>query len=162
MRSITASGLPVARRLLAVDFALLGQHFGRDFFAPQIARIDRGDVHGDVVAELLEGIGAGHEVGLAIDFHDHADLSAGVNVVADQAFAGLALRLLGRGGLAFFAQDVDGLFDVAVGFHQRRAAIGEARAGAFAQFFHEMGWDLHGLRLCTHPFLAFHELQFLF
>src|SRR5271163_1714671 len=36
-----------------VDFAFLLQHFGRDFFAADIARIQRGDVHGDVVGKLL-------------------------------------------------------------------------------------------------------------
>ena len=61
-------------------------------------------MHGHVVAKLLEFIGARHEIGFAIDFHEHADLSAGVNVIAHQTFAGLPLRFLCRRGLALFAQ----------------------------------------------------------
>ena len=66
-------------------------------------------------------------------FDHHADFAAGVDVVADQAFGGFALGLLLRRGLALCAQDVDGLLDVAAGFHQCRAAIAESRAGALAQ-----------------------------
>ena len=73
--------------------------------------------------KLLERFGARHEVGLAVHFHDHADFSAGVNVVADEPFARLALRLLRGRGLALLAQDVDGLFNVGGRFHQCRAAV---------------------------------------
>src|ERR1700730_5792283 len=118
--------------LLAIDVALFRQHLRGDLFTAQVPRIDRRDVHGDVVTQLLERFGARHEVGLAIDFHDHADFSAGVNVMADEPLGRLTLRFLGGSGLAFFPQDIDGLFDVAGRFHQRRAAIAETRAGAFA------------------------------
>ena len=63
---------------------------------------------------LLEVIRAGHEVGLSIDFDQHAYAAAGVNVALDEALAGLAVGALGRGGDALFAQVSDGLLDVAV------------------------------------------------
>src|SRR6266478_2278934 len=140
-------------RLLAVNVALFFQHLRRDFFAPQIAWIECGDVHGDVVAQLLKGFRARHEIRFAVYFHNHADFSAGVNVVAHQPLAGFALGLFRGGGLALFPQNVDGLLHVAGGFHQRRAAIAEAGAGALAQFLHEICRYLRGLRLCAHPFV---------
>ena len=93
--------------------------------------------------ELLEGFGARDEIAFAVDFDDHADLSAGMNVVADQAFGGFARGLLGRGGLALLAQDVDGLFDVAIGLDKRGAAIAEAGVGPLSEFLHELCWNFH-------------------
>jgi hypothetical protein len=105
--------------------------------------INRGDVHGHIVAEQLEGIGAGHEIAFAIDFDDHADFAAGMNVVADEAFGGFARGLFGRGGLAFLAKDVNGLLNVAGGFHQSGAAITETSGREFSQFLDELGWNFH-------------------
>ncbi len=82
-------------------------------FAPDVAGIERGHVHGHVVAKPLKILGARHEIGFAVDLHHHADLAARVDVVADQPFGGLALGLFLRGGLALAPQDVDGFVDVA-------------------------------------------------
>ena len=103
-------GLAGGAGLRLVDFALAVENFLRDVLAADEARIERGNVHGHVVAQALEIFGARDEIGFAIDFDHHADFSAGVNVVADQAFGGLARRLLLRGGLPLLAQDVDGAF----------------------------------------------------
>src|SRR5262249_61638172 len=56
-----------------------------------------GDVHGDVLDQLLEGLGAGDEVGLAVDLDEDADLPAGVDVGADGPLGGDAAGLLGGG-----------------------------------------------------------------
>ena len=64
-----------------------------------------------------------------------------------------ALRLLGGRSLAFFAKDIDCLLNVGAGLNKRGAAVRETCSRPFAQFFHEVSWYLHGLRLCTHPFL---------
>ena len=125
-------------RLLAIDFALAVEHFLRHFLAPQETRIERGDVHGHVVAETLKILGARHEIALAIDLDEHADLAARVNVAGDEPLGRGPLRFLRRGSLSLFAQDVDGLLDIAAGFDQRRAAIRKARAGAVAQLLHEL------------------------
>ena len=42
-------------------------------------------MHGDVLDQLLEALGARHEVGLAVDLDQDADLAAGVDVGADHA-----------------------------------------------------------------------------
>ena len=105
--------------------------------------------------KLLKRLRTRHEVRLAVQLYEHTNLSAGMNVAAHEAFARFARGFLGSGGLAFFAQNADGLFDVAIGFDQSGAAITEARIGPFPQFLHELGWNLHGRLLCTHPsFLA--------
>ena len=96
-------------------------------------------MHRDVVAEALEVIGAGNEIAFAIDFDEHADFTAGVNVVADHAFASGALGLLLRGGLALFAQNVDGLLDITLRFDQCFAAGGKAGAGALAELLYKCG-----------------------
>jgi len=66
--------------------------------------------------KLLEGVGTRHKVGLAIDFDEHANFASGVNVAADEAFGSFARGFLGRGGLAFFAQDANGFLEVKIGF----------------------------------------------
>src|SRR5205807_7117890 len=101
--------------------------------------------------KLLKRLRTRHEVRLAVQLYEHTNLSAGMNVAAHEAFARFARGFLGSGGLAFFAQNADGLFDVAIGFDQSGAAITEARVGPFPQFLHELGWNLHGRLLCTHP-----------
>jgi hypothetical protein len=54
--------------------------------------------------------------------------------VADEPFGGFARGLLGRGGLALLAKDVNGLLDVAGGFDKRGAAITEASVRELSQF----------------------------
>jgi pimeloyl-ACP methyl ester carboxylesterase len=82
------------------------EDFRCDFFPAHVARIERGDVHGEIVAEPLKILSTGHKIGLAIDLYHHTDFPAGVNVVAHQSLAGFALCLLLRGRLSFAAQDV--------------------------------------------------------
>ena len=109
-------------------------------------------MHRDVMRKLLERVRARHEVRLAVQLHEHADFSAGVNVAADEPFGRFARGLLRRSSLAFLAQYRDGLFEVALRFNQRRAAIVESRVCAVAQFLHELGWNFHGRIWCAHPF----------
>ena len=142
--------LACGTRLFPVDLALVVEDFRRNFFPPHITRIERRDVHRQIVAQLLEIVGAGHEIGFAIHFHHHADFSAGVNVVADQSFAGFALRLLLRRGLALAPQNIDGALDVAFGFHQRVAAIVKTGARAFAQVLYELRGYINLFRVCRH------------
>jgi hypothetical protein len=70
------SGLPSRTARARCDFALLLEHACRHVFLADEARIGGGDVHGDIVHQLLEIVGAGHEIGLAVDFHQHAELAA--------------------------------------------------------------------------------------
>src|SRR5579859_5405735 len=145
--------LACRQRLRAVNVALFLQHVRRHFLAPHVPRIERRDVHGNVVAQILEAFRARHEVRLAVHFHEHTNLPARVNVTPHEPFARFALRLLRRSRLSLLSQYFNGLLDVARRFHQRRAAIAEPCAGPFAQLLHQMCWNLHGLLLCAHPFL---------
>ena len=94
---------------------------------------EAGDLHGEVADELLELVGAGHEVGLAVDLDQHADAAAGVDVAGDEALAGVAAGLLRRGGEALLAQLRDGLVHVAAGLLERALAVHHAGAGPLAQ-----------------------------
>ncbi len=123
-------GLAGGACLSAIDLALALEHFRGYVFAANVARINGSDVHGHVVAKLFEGLGAGNEIALAVNFDDNADFAAGMNIMADQAFGGFARSFLGGGSLTLLAQNVDGLFDVAVGFDERGAAIAETGVGA--------------------------------
>jgi hypothetical protein len=78
-----------------------------------------GDVHRDVAHQLLEGVVARHEVGLAVHLHQHADLATHVDVAADRALARLARSALGRLRRALGTQDVDRRLHVAVRLLQR-------------------------------------------
>ena len=68
----------------------------------------------DVVRQLLEDVRARDEIRLAVDLHDHADPAA-MDVRLDQALADLALGSLGGLRQPLFAQQLDRLFDVALG-----------------------------------------------
>ena len=52
----------------------------RHIFFADILRIAGRDVHGDIVRQLLEVLGAGHEIALTVDLDKHADLAAGMDV----------------------------------------------------------------------------------
>ena len=86
-----------------------------------VQRRQAGDLDREVADELLELVGAGHEVGLAVDLDEHADPAAGVDVARDEALAGVAAGLLGGRGEALLAQERDGLLDVAVGLGRGRS-----------------------------------------
>ena len=107
--------MPVCCRLRAIDVLLLLEGFRSDIFLADEARIGGGDVHGDVVHQALEVVGASDEVALAVDLDQHADLASGVDVAGHRAFAGGARRLLGGGGDALLAQNDDRALDVTFG-----------------------------------------------
>ena len=69
----------------------------RDVFLADELRIGRGNVHREVANQFLEIVRAGHEIGLAVHFHEHAQLRARVDVGADHAlFRGAGGLLAGR------------------------------------------------------------------
>src|SRR5258708_3767092 len=155
-------GLAGCQRLRLVNIAFLLEHLRGHFFAPHIAGIERRDVHGDVMRELLEGLRARHKVRLAVQLHHYADFPARVDVAADQSFAGFALCFLRGRSLTLLPENLDSLLDHAVRFHERRAAIRKTGAGPLAQFFNKLRWNFHSCRLCTHPFFSFLLSNFFF
>src|SRR5215213_5100383 len=92
-----------------------------------------GDVHGDLARELREVLVAGHEVRVAVDLDQHADLAVGVHVGLDRALRGLAATHLEGLVAEADAQEPGGGVDVAVRLLQRLLAVHHARAGAVAQ-----------------------------
>ena len=95
---------------------------------------------GNAADEVLEGIVAGNEVGLGVDFDDDSLVAGAGN--ADQAFGSGAAGLLVGLGDALGAQPVDRGFDVAVGLGQRLLAVHHACAGLFAQFLYQCCCDV--------------------
>src|SRR5271157_979583 len=107
-------GLAALRGLRAIDVLFLLEIFRSDVFLADKLGIAGSDVHGDVVYQALEVVGAGHEIALAVYFHQHADLASGVDVAGDRAFTGDAGGLLGSGRHTLLAKDNDGAFHVAL------------------------------------------------
>ena len=68
-----------------------------------------------VLDQLLEGVGAGHEVGLAVHSTQHANLAAHVDVARHRALGGDRLDFLAAAGQALLAQQLFGLGEVAAG-----------------------------------------------
>jgi len=157
-------GLAGGACLGAINLALLFEHLWGHIFAADIAGIDGGDMHGHVVAKILEGLGTGDEIAFAINFDDHADFSARMNVVPDQPLGGFAGSFFGSGCLAFFAEDFDGLLEkllggrrltqLGCGLNQGGTAIAEPGVGSLAKFLYELSWNFHDWFACTHPFCS--------
>ena len=72
-----------------------------------------GDVQRDVAGERDEVVVAGHEVGVAVDLDEHADLAVGVDVGLDRALGRLAPPSLAALAAPFTRSSSIGLVDVA-------------------------------------------------
>ena len=107
----------------------------RHVFLADELRIGGGDVHRDVAHQFLKIVGAGHEIGLAVDFHQHAQLRAGMDVGTDQALLRGARGLLAGGRDAALAQHDFRFGQVALGFGQSALALHHSGAGALAELF---------------------------
>src|SRR5439155_14378988 len=116
-------------------FLALEVGLGNVFFADKL-RVGGRDVHGDVVYQLFEIVGAGHEIALAIDFDQHADFASGMNVVRNRAFAGDAGSLLLGHGSAAFAENDDCLLQIAIRFGERFLAVHHGSAGLVAELLY--------------------------
>src|SRR5690242_13802619 len=76
----------------------------RDRILVDIDGRQAGDLDREIADELLELVGAGDEVRLAVDLDQDADATAGMDVAADEALAGLPALLLRRGCQATVAE----------------------------------------------------------
>ena len=86
--------LRLAFHLLGIDRAF-GFNRGRgDLIATDVERLGSGDMERDVLHEGTKAFVFGHEISLAIDLDENADLALKVNVGGDDAFLGRAGRLL--------------------------------------------------------------------
>ena len=99
------------------------------------------DLLGDIFGEGVEAVVLGDEIRLAVDLDEHADFGAGQDGLGDDAFLGFAICLLRGAGRAFFAQHIDGGFEVAIGLGERAFAFHQTGIGLFAEGFDELGVD---------------------
>ena len=116
---------------------------GGHLVAADVLRVGRRHVHRDFLHELLEALGAGHEVGLAVHFHEHADLAAHVDVAADHALRRVPAGALGGLGQAALAQHRDRLVHVAAALGEGGLAFHHARAGLLPEGLHLFCCDRH-------------------
>ena len=105
---------------------------------------------GGIGDEVLEVIAAGHEVGLALHGSDGDSLAVSGLGQGDQAFGRGAAGLLGGLGHALFTQEIDSLFEVAVGGHEGLLAVHHAGAGFLAQVFYHRSSNGHISLLFVH------------
>src|SRR5213078_4236938 len=89
--------------------------------------------------ELDEPLVARHEVGLAVDFDQHPDLVARVDVALDAALASLGPGPLRGLGLPLGPKDLDRAVEVTLGFEQRVAAIVDPGPGLLAEHLDVLG-----------------------
>ena len=94
-----------------------------------------GERVGDVADEGLEVFVFGNEVGFAVHFEQDAGSGVGVDAGGDDAFVGGAVGHCRGLGDAALAEQLDGGFDVAVGFGEDFFAVHHAGVGFVAEFF---------------------------
>src|SRR3954447_1895009 len=131
-----ALGLALGGRLLAQHAQLGLPVLLGHVVVGDVEGVGGGHVQRHLPGEVLERLGAGHEVGLAVDLDQHADLAAGVDVARHHALGGGAPTALGGRGLPLDAQDLDRLVDVAARLLQGGLRVHDAGARAVAQGLH--------------------------
>src|SRR5919201_176793 len=111
-----------------------------------------GDVECDVLHQLPELVGVGHEVRLAVHLDEDPDRVVEVDVAVDPALVGGPAGALGHRGQAPLAEQLRGALDVAVGVLEGALAVHHARAGALAELLDLRGRDLaHGRGAVSAP-----------
>ena len=86
-----------------------------------------------LLAKRAKQFVARDEIGLAVHFHQHAELSAVRDILGDGALLRFAHGFHGGGGPAFFTQNVHGGAEVALRLGQRLFAIHHAHARHFTK-----------------------------
>ena len=81
--------------------------------------------------EVLELVGLGHKVGLAVDFHDSGGILS--PVIGHDALGGNTAGLLGGGGQTLLTEEVDRLFHIALALGESLLAIHHAGTSALTQ-----------------------------
>ena len=99
------------------------------------------DERGQRVGLGLELLGTGHEVGLALELDDRADVA--VDDEADDALGVVAVLTVGAGGETLLTEPDLGRLDVTVGGLERLLAIHHACAGRIAQGLHVLCGERH-------------------
>src|SRR6267143_1248064 len=128
----------LAFHLRLVDFALGLNQFSGHVLTAHVERVRRRDVQRDVFDEAAEIFVLGHEIGLAIDFNQHANFALQMNIRGDDALLGHARRLLARARDSFGSQNRFRFGEVATGFGQSAFAIHHSRVRFFAELLDQL------------------------
>src|SRR5207249_7304550 len=83
------------------------------------------------------------EVALAVHLDEHPELGPGMNVRADDALAGLAVRPLRRLGESLLPKILDRRLQVALGGLQGVVAVHHTRSGELAELPDQLGGSGH-------------------
>src|SRR5436309_181994 len=129
-------GLARSSRLLPVDLPLGLDEVGGHFLAGDEPGVRCRDVHRDVLEELLELRSPGDEVGLAVHLHEHADLSARMDVGSYGALCRGPRGLPLRGGKPLLAEDLLRFDEAPSRLLQSALALHHADAGSLPQRRH--------------------------
>src|SRR3990172_3375345 len=132
------------RLLQQADFLWVVLAARRDIVFRDVEGAGAGDMEGDLLREALEVIGAGHEVGLAVQLNKRPQAPVVMHIDLDHAFGSRALGAFGCGGVALLLEDLDGFVKVAVCLVERLFAVEHAGAGEFAQSLNVFGGIRHG------------------
>ncbi|OLE39361.1 MAG: hypothetical protein AUG00_02395 [Candidatus Rokubacteria bacterium 13_1_20CM_2_70_7] len=96
------------------------------------------DLHGEVLHQLLESVGAGDEVRFAVHFDQHAELGARMDVGTDLPLPRLPVRALAGVGQPLLSKILRGGLQIAPSLLQRDLAVHDPGAGAVAQLLHQL------------------------
>ena len=134
-------GLAGSLRLGFVDGYLPFHNVSRNLFPGHVFGVGCHDVHREISRQLLKLLGAGYEIGLAVELDHCGDLAAVVDIGTDDTFMGIAVGLLGRGRQPLLAQIFHGFVKIAIIFVQRCFAVENAGSRSAAQLFHHLCCD---------------------
>ncbi len=130
--------------LRLVNLAFRFDEIARNVATTDVKRVCRGDVQCDVFNELTKILVPGHEVGLAIHFHEHADLALQVNVRGHDAFLRRPRGFFSRAGDSFHSQNRLRFFWITAALRQSALAIHKASAGLFTELLNQLWVNFHG------------------
>ena len=100
-----------------------------------------GDRAGDVGDKCAEAFVLGHEVGLAVDFNEHAGVARIGDVGGDQALGCLAVGATSRLNDTFFTEDFNSGVEVTIGFGEGFFTSHHAGVGDFAELLNSRCGD---------------------
>jgi len=135
-------GLLLLGGLGLVDLPLALDELRGEVLDPHRERPRRGDVEGDIPHQLLEVLGARHEVGLAVHLDQHADAAVEVDVRLDQPLGRLASSARVGLSCALLAEHVDRLLEIAARLLECPLAVHHSSARAGPELRHLFRTDL--------------------
>src|SRR5215467_1680328 len=131
--------------LAAIDLSLLLDDLAGNVLAGHVGRIRRGNLHPEILHQLLEGLGARDEVRFAVHLDEYAQLGAVVDVGPDDALTGIPVGALAGLSESLLPEELDGRFEIALRRLERLLAVHHAGAGPVAEVLHQLRARGHAL-----------------